>query len=231
MPYFVRRDADGYRVYSINGTPLSHKPLSLAQAKKQQVAVLLEERRRVARRLTGGSRCGGDESYALSDSDIQKVVGGTAIHRYPELHDMESIEEAFDDSGRAMLLYLTESENFGHWVCMMKRGDKTIEYFDSYGGYKPDEESEWLTQDKLEALGEDTKRLTALLRGYKVISNPYKFQESGSRGRDVNTCGRHCAVRLMLGHLSLPQYKQMIESAGVSPDEFVTAFTAQLLHK
>ncbi len=230
MPYRIERYKSGWRVYSESGTPLSNKPLSLAQATRQKTAVTLETlRRRDKFNLRGGSTVLGDVSYALTDTDIQKLLGGTSLFKYPDLHQMSSIDEAFDDKGRAMMLYLTEDEHTGHWVCMLKKG-KEVEYFDSYGGYKPDDERKWLSKAKQEELGQDEPTLTRMLReaGYKVTHNPYKFQEEVN---DMNTCGRHSVVRLLLGHLPLKEYAHVLKSADVTPDEFVTAFTAQLLHK
>jgi hypothetical protein len=140
---------------------------------------------------------------------------------------MESIDEAFDDAGRCIMLYLTENEDTGHWVCLLKKGD-TIEYFDPYGGYKPDGERHWLSKEKREELGEDDMTLTKMLKGYKVISNPYHFQQEKN---NVNTCGRHCCVRALHGYLSLTDYNKMIKDSGITPDEFVTTYTSQVLKK
>jgi hypothetical protein len=251
MPYVLRKYGEGYRVYSVNGTPLSNHPLSLEQAKKQKTAATLSYLRkegRIAQRKgageyfgsgacpeypeshdTHGGFKGGDEGYSLSDTDIQKVMGGVKLFKYPELHRMSSIEDAFDDKGRAMMLYLTEDANTGHWVCMIKRG-KTIEYFDPYGGYKPDSERKWLTPEKQQALGEAEPTLSRMIQegGYKVVSNPYHFQKEGG---DINTCGRHCCSRLLFSHLPLKEYKNMIVESKVPADEFVTLFISQLLHK
>jgi hypothetical protein len=229
MPYQIQKYKDGYRVYSISGTPLSHKALPLRQAIKQKIAATLSS----VRRTSGGSQGMGNEGYALTDTDIQKILGGTSLFKYPELEGMSSIDDAFDDAGRAIMLYLTENADTGHWVCMLKKG-KTVEYFDPYGGYKPDGERRWLTKEKLEELGQDEPLLTKMLRegGYKVVSNPYHFQKKPEEAEgDVNTCGRHCCSRLLLGHLSLPQYHKTIMNSGVPPDEFVTTLTAQVLNK
>lgn len=242
MPYHIEKYKDGYRVYSRTGTPLSGHPLSLARAKKQKVAAtlsMLRDEGRLAPRgsgvwFKGGNEAGagfkgGDEGYSLSDTDIQKVLGGVSLFKYPELHQMRCIDDAFDEKGHAMMLYLTENESTGHWVCMMKRGN-TIEYFDPYGGYKPDSERKWLSPEKLEELGQEEPTLSRMIKagGYKVISNPYHFQREGV---DINTCGRHCCSRLLMSHLSLPEYNKMITGSGVPGDEFVTLFISQLLHK
>lgn len=252
MPYVLRKYRDGYRVYSQSGTPLSNHPLSLDQAKKQKTAATLSYLRkegRIAQRKGAGAYFGsgasgespeshdtpqggfkgGDESYSLSDEDIQKVMGGVKLFKYPELNRMSHIDEAFDSKGRAMMLYLTEDANTGHWVCMIKHGN-TIEYFDPYGGYKPDSERKWLSPEKLQALGQAEPTLSRLIHegGYKVISNPYHFQKEGG---DVNTCGRHCCSRLLFSHLPLKEYKNMITESKVPADEFVTLFISQLLRK
>jgi hypothetical protein len=229
MPYRIERYKDGWRVYSISGTPLSHKPLSLEMAKKQKVAATLSTlRSRDAFRARGGSASSGI-GYPLTDTDIQLILGGTSLFKYPELDEMSSIDDAFDEKGRCVMLYLTQSEEEGHWVCMIKKGD-TIEYFDPYGGYKPDGERKWLTKAKAEELGQDDATLSRMLKAskYKVVSNPYHFQKEGG---DVNTCGRHCCVRLYHYDMSLPEYKKTIEDSGMSPDEYVTSLTAQVLHK
>jgi len=227
MPYIIKKYKYGWRVYSQSGTPLSHAPLTLKKAKAQKIAATLSSVKR------GGNMdetaTTGGVGYPLSDLDIQKMLQGTSLFKYPELANMGSIDDAFDEYGRCIMLYLTENADTGHWVCMIKKG-KTIEYFDPYGGYKPDGERKWLSKEKQEELGEDEPMLSRMLAaaGYKVISNPYHFQKEGG---DINTCGRHCCCRLLLAHMSIHQYHKLIKTSGVDPDEFVTVFTAQVLKK
>ena len=165
--------------------------------------------------------------YPLSDSDILKILPGLRVLSYPDLNDMSQIEDAFDDKGRCLILYLTEDEHTGHWVCMIKKG-KTIEYFDPYGKYRPDEEREWLTKDKLIQLDQYQPTLTELLRRsrYKVIVNPYHFQKDKG---DIATCGRHCVCRLYHKDMSLPAYDNMIKNSGHNPDDYVSMFTYRVL--
>ena len=248
MPYHIQHYKNGYRVYSISGTPLSKKPLDYETALRQLRAVYASEGRRIGgcgccgggancvcdhgKKKRGGSKGLGNADYALSDSDIQQLLGGTKLFTYPELHNVTNIDQVFDKLGRCIMLYLTEDKNTGHWVCMIKRG-KTVEYFDPYGGYGPDDESKWLSPERLRQLGQDKPILSALLAdsGYKVKVNPYKFQKGERGGGNINTCGRHCVVRLLLSHLPLKQYAELIKGSGVAPDDFVTTFTASLLGK
>jgi hypothetical protein len=165
--------------------------------------------------------------YPLSDSDITKILPGLKIMSYPELNDISTIEEAFDEQGRSLVLYLTEDEHTGHWVCMLKTS-KTIEYFDPYGKYRPDEEREWLSKDKLIQLDQYHPTLTELLKRsrYKVTVNPYHFQKDKS---SIATCGRHCVCRIYHKNMTLPQYKKMIDDSGMNPDDFVSAWTYRVL--
>jgi hypothetical protein len=142
-----------------------------------------------------------------------------------------SIDDVLDSKGRLMLLYLTESENSGHWVCLLHYPNSNIlEYFDPYGNYKPDGESKWLSAEKLKELGQSTKKLTQLLKRshYEVKSNAFPFQIDKF---NINTCGRHCTVRLYFKNLILPDYIKLVESTGLTPDDFVCAFTHNLIGK
>lgn len=126
------------------------------------------------------------------------------------------------------MLYLTHDAQSGHWVCMLNRGN-TIEYFDPYGE-APEEALDDVPQSKLEQLNESSPHLTNLFKqsGKKVTYNHHAFQKMRS---DVNTCGRHAVVRCLYAPYTLPKYKKVMDSTGMSPDNFVSALTAQKLGK
>jgi hypothetical protein len=208
----------GYRCY-VGGKAVSRKPVPLSMAVRQ------------AKSLLAGGRAEDIKSYALSDADMKKVIPTLRIISYPELLKARSIDDVLDEKGRLMLLYLTEDQNTGHWVCLLKRkGEAVLEYFDPYGGYGPDGESKWLTPDELEEFGQDTKQLSKLIRAspYKLVVNKTAFQKDRT---DNNTCGRHCLTRLYMKHLSLPDYTKLVKGSGVSPDDFVSGFTYNLIGK
>jgi hypothetical protein len=217
VPYKLGKK-QGYRT-TLNGIPFSRKPVELERAVQQAEALEIK---------------GGMEKaigYPLSESDIQKMIPTLKIISYPQLLKANSIDDVLDEKGRLMLLYLTESEMMGHWVCLLKyRNSNVIEYFDPYGNYKPDGESAWLTPKKLKELGQSSKKLTQLLKEspYEVKSNAFPFQ--GDK-MNVNTCGRHCTCRLYFKNLKLPDYIKLVKSTGLKPDEFVTAFTYNLIGK
>ena len=216
LPYELRKEGlRGFRVYS-GGVAVSRKPVPVARAVQQ------------AKALIAGGKAEDIKEYALSDDDMLKIIPTLWIMPYPDILRARSIDDVLDEKGRLMLLYLTEDQNTGHWVCLLKYRDQPIlEFFDPYG-IAPDNESKWLTQEKLEQFGQDTKHLSKLLREspYKVIWNKTKFQKDVS---DINTCGRHCLCRLYMKHLTLPQYTKLLKSSGVSPDDFVSGFTYNLI--
>lgn len=217
QPYTLR-NLKGFRAY-VGGRAVSRKPVPIQMAVRQ------------AKALLSGGKAEEIKGYALSDSDMKKVIPTLRVVSYPDILKARTLDDILDEKGRLMLLYLTENENTGHWVCLLKRrGTNVIEYFDPYGNYGPDGESKWLTPDELEEFGQDTKHLSKLIRAspYKLVINKTAFQKSKN---DNNTCGRHCLTRLYMKHLSLPEYTKLVKSSGVSPDDFVSGFTYNLIGK
>jgi hypothetical protein len=215
VPYKLGKK-QGYRT-QLKGIPFSRKPVELERAIQQAEALQ--------------HKMPDIESYSLSESDIQQMIPTLKIVPYTDLHKAETIDDVLDEKGRLMLLYLTEDHSTGHWVCLLNyRNSNIIEYFDPYGNYKPDGESKWLTPKKLKELGQATKKLTQLLNNsqYEIKSNAYPFQKDKM---NMNTCGRHCTTRLYFKHLRLPEYIKLVESTGLPPDQFVSAFTYNLIGK
>lgn len=166
------------------------------------------------------------ESYPLSDGDINIILGGTKIFTYPDLSKFSRLEDIFDSHGRAMMLFLTTSDSSGHWVCFMRRNG-AIEYWDPYG-LAPEADKKWLSKSKLIGLGEDEPLLMRLIRqsGLPFSYNKYKYQKDAN---NINTCGRHCCVRLLNKELSEKEYYQKIKNSGMSADEYVTKITYNIL--
>lgn len=208
----------GFRCY-VGGRAVSRKPVPLSMAVRQAQALLKHGKATDIKR------------YALSDADMRKVIPTLKVISYPDLLSARTIDDVLDEKGRLMLLYLTQDENTGHWVCLLKqKGKPILEYFDPYGGYGPDGESKWLTADQLEEFGQDTKHLSKLIRAspYTLVVNQTAFQKDKT---DNNTCGRHCLCRLYMKHLTLPEYTEVLRTSGVSPDDFVSGFTYNLIGK
>lgn len=168
--------------------------------------------------------------YPLSDADIRKILGrDIKITTYPEMKHMRSIDQLFDRKGRCIILFLTTSPTSGHWLCMIRR-PSSIEFFDPYGEPPDDGQKKEISLSMLQQLDEEKPYLTNLLRasGLKVYYNTHDFQKDRA---DVNTCGRHCVVRLLYAPYSLEKYKSIIDKSGLTPDNFVVGVTYDKLHK
>lgn len=175
------------------------------------------------------------KAYPLSNDDINIILEpDTKIISYPEFATMNSIDDMFDNLGRCVFLFLTTSETSGHWLCMFKRSNNTIEYFDSYGE-KPEAQRCWLSQEQLDELGEGEPYLMKLLKesNCKVFYNTVQYQKERE---DINSCGRWCVARLICKDMSNLQFyntiKDLIKQYGVkSGDDAVAIFTFEHLGK
>lgn len=160
-------------------------------------------------------------NYSLSNGDINKLLDGKCnIMSYDQLNNYNNIDSAMGKYGALVLLYQTK-QNYGHWCCVFKRNNDTIEFFDPYGLF-PDDELEFVPNNMRNVLGEDYPHLTWLLynSGYKKID--YNSKQLQKFKEDVNTCGRHCVVRIMMRNLSIDEY---IKFLGKDPDKKVLELT------
>lgn len=168
------------------------------------------------------------KAYALSDGDIKKMLGDVKVTTYPELEDIEDINQLFDAQGRAILFFPNLSPTVGHWTCLIKRPNM-IEFFDPYGE-RPDDQKDGMTRTKMQQLDIDQPLLSRLLKSspLPVYYNSHAFQASKD---DVATCGRHCVVRLLYKPYSLDKYAKIIRKSGLKPDDFVVGLTYDKLRK
>jgi len=152
------------------------------------------------------------EEEPLSTDQVMKLLDGKINYiPYSDIKRYSSVDELLDPYDCCIILYFT-AENFGHYVCLTKRG-KSVEFFDPYG-LMIDDELEFVdSDDEGEALKErknqDYGYLTELLLDspYHLEFNQYQFQEEND---DVNTCGRHCVVRCLMKKMDLEEYKNFI---------------------
>jgi len=169
------------------------------------------------------------KQYPLSDGDIRKILGDDiSIITYPQLGEMNNINQAFDAKGRCVLLVPNASPTMGHW-CAMIRKKGGIEFFDPYGD-APEEQKDGLSRGRLESLDIDQPYLTKLLRasGKPVYYNTKAFQQDKA---SVATCGRHTICRLLYADQSLDDYDKAIKTSGLNPDDFVSGLTYNALKK
>ena len=169
------------------------------------------------------------KAYSLSDSDIKRLLGGSIrITTYPDLKKVARIDDLFDKHGRAILFIPQQNEQQGHWTAMIKRRNE-VEFFDPYGE-PPEAQKDTIDEAQLEAMRMREPLLAEILteNPYRIIYNKVALQKLQD---DTNTCGRHCAVRLLYHKYSLPKYRSIIERSGMSPDEFVVKLTYDELGK
>ena len=163
----------------------------------------------------------------LGDDDIRRFLPSSTILKYSELANYGSLDKLLTHPKDYCIILYEDSPNQGHWTCLSRPDEKTVEFFDSYGGY-PDSQQKWVAQSERVKLGEGKPYLTQLLdkSPYEVQFNPKKYQKDGS---DINTCGRHCITRIgtMLEGLSLADYykflKKIKKDTKLDYDEIVTA--------
>lgn len=167
------------------------------------------------------------EEISLSNDEILELVDGKAnLILYPELSKINNIDEILYPYGACIILFLTK-KNYGHWTCIFKVNDNTIEYFDPYGLYIDNALNFKMDKYFRKINNEDFAHLTYLLyiSPYNISFNQYKFQK---KLKGVSTCGRHTAMRLILRDLSLDEYKKFMTNRKYSPDELVTILTSYI---
>jgi hypothetical protein len=155
-------------------------------------------------------------SYPISNIDLQNFLKKTSgnktnIITYPNLAQVNDIDDIFDKLGRCVLFFYI-SENFGHWCCLKKVGN-VITFFDPYG-IKYDGEKKWISKQNLIKLHEDKPLLTTLLnnsrkKGYKIHYNNYDFQDDNNHNA---TCGKWTSVYLENYLMNDDQFKKHVQN-------------------
>ena len=171
--------------------------------------------------------------YALSDVDVQNIVKPykTNIIEYPDLAKVNSINDILDNLGR-VIIFIKISPSFGHWTCLIKRGN-TLNWFDSYG-IKYDDEKNWMSKKKLIEMHELQPLLTQLLQkehqehGTKILYNHYHWQ---SENAGVSTCGRWAGLICKWYDKTFEEINKMIKASKMTPDQFVILKTYEIIGK
>jgi hypothetical protein len=157
------------------------------------------------------------EDVDLSGDDIKKITEGKCeIVVYHNLANFSSIDDVLGANGCAVILYETK-QNFGHWVCLFKIDNNTLEFFDPYG-FKMDSELKYATYDNQAYLSQLVQA-----SNYKLIENTTKLQ---TWAEDVNTCGRWAAVRVKMRNIQQSDFIKMFKkNQHYTADLWVSALT------
>ena len=112
-----------------------------------------------------------------------------------------------------VILYNTK-KNYGHWCCLINHGNR-FEFFDSYG-IKPDYELGQIDEEVREELGENEPYLSKLLKlsGKPIEYNAIRLQKYKN---GVNTCGKHCVVRIMAKKIPIDEYGKILKKRDPRP--------------
>jgi RimJ/RimL family protein N-acetyltransferase len=182
-------------------------------------------------KMTGEGYSGGAlktaEDYAYSDLDIHRALGSKIpIHRYPDLMRMSSPDALFKNHNAAVLLFLTEGKDNGHWIGVIDHGSH-YEVFDSFGT-EIDGDRAWLNKEKLLEFNETLPLLSNLLaKGNKPTThNSTKLQSD-----DANTCGRWVVWRIRNSNKPLKTFVAEMNGSGKTPDQRVIECTYGILNK
>ena len=154
---------------------------------------------------------------SMDDTDIHYYLPKAKLIQYNNLKKYKTIEKLLPKhKSYFILLYPVQSEISGHWVCMT-RYDKTIEYFDSYGGL-PDVAFEWGSSN----FKNNEKYLSKLLNKCKLpkVYNTISFQSK--RDIAISTCGAYAVFRILTlleFNADLKQNNLMLKTLKESTDE------------
>jgi hypothetical protein len=167
------------------------------------------------------------ENIALTNFDILKLLNGKAnIVLYPDLYRYGTIDQLLGQYEACILLFEARP-NYGHWVCIFKLNDNTLEFFNPYGGF-PDDSLRLISTKFKKKSHQDKPYLSLLMlqSSYELTYNEFQFQ---SRKGDIKTCGRHCVVRILNRDKSLYEYhtllNQLCKKYNTDYDGVVTLLT------
>ena len=164
------------------------------------------------------------EGKSFSDRDISALCEGKVnVLEYGDLARMKTLDQALGRHGACIILYETR-ERYGHWCCLIRTGNRSLEFFDPYGG-EPDSQLDFVPDYFRSASGQDYPHLT-----YLMLTSPYETLEFNDIQlqrfkKDVNTSGRWCGLRVALADVPLAEFVDMFIDQTHSPDWYVTALT------
>lgn len=164
------------------------------------------------------------ENISLTGDDILRICDDKVkIMSYDELANYDNIEDVLKPHGAVIFLYLTKKA-YGHWCAIIEHDDNILEFFDPYG-IPPDHQLNWNDDEVNERLGVWEPYLTNLIENsdYDLIYNNEKLQ---SYDESNDTCGRWCAMRVVLRNYDLPYFRHLfLDNKHYEPSFWISALT------
>lgn len=167
----------------------------------------------------------GDNLIEISSS-LGKPKNKMAWVTYTSLSQFADLNALFKDGSIdvVFILITPPMETVGHWVTL-GTNEHGLFYYDPYG----------LTIEEDIEITKADNALLMLLRGQMVDVNKFKHQKFGTdNGSEINTCGRHDAVRAYFSWMTNQEYNDKIIMPLVrnkevnDPDTIVNLLTAFL---
>jgi len=137
---------------------------------------------------------------------------------------MSSPDDLFKGHKAAVLLFLTESKDSGHWICVLDH-PKNYEVFDSFGT-AIDGDRAWLSKEEQLEFHETAPLLSTLLKGG---NKPITHNTSKLQGDSADTCGRWVCLRILYSDMPLKQFVAMMRADG-HPDTKATKMIYDQYH-
>lgn len=152
----------------------------------------------------------GEAEIPLTDTDMSDFLK-EPIHIVRDYYQLQGkgVEWLLGSSRKYILLYDFPGEDVGHWVCGWLDDSNTLHHFDPYGN-PPD-------------FYTDMTIYSDVFNSYpSTATNSVQFQVQRNK---VQTCGRHCLVRLLFSYLGEGQYNDLMRGKANGPDNLVTLMT------
>lgn len=167
------------------------------------------------------------EEVDLSGKDIERICNNQVkILPYEALMNIKTVDDFFKPYDSVALLYQTK-QNYGHWVAVIRRSNKLVEFYDPYG-IAIDTELQLSDYNLRNMGGVLTPHLSALLKSenYKVISNTTQLQKVKEH---INTCGRYVALRILLKDKPLNSFNDLLSKNKCYDSDFWVSVLTFLL--
>jgi hypothetical protein len=177
---------------------------------------------------------GGGISKSLSDSELMRLCPGSPVNLYTDIKS-KHLDDCLGPTGCGFVLFVERNDpdnTVGHWLAMLRQGTQ-VEMFDPYGSRGGRDpwflDHTFVPSSSLRELHESQPVMDGWIRshGCTPVSNPYRFQVMK---QGINTCGRHCAVRIMNSQFNIHDYNAYIRHYcnvhHCTPDELVTMLTS-----
>ncbi len=133
---------------------------------------------------------------------------------YSSIKKYNTIDELFGKN-QGLIILIDKGQSVGHFVCLLKK-QKNIEFFGPYS----------FTLSKiLKILNINDYSLIKLFNksNYRIYYNKYKYEDINNP--KIETCGRHCIIRLIKFSLNNNEYYKWLKYKNLKPDEITSLLT------